>query len=387
MSNVTTLDPAVVEYLLGYVEGYDSAKFLAFSSLALIAYDHITCLDQEFEFFWKGDWSLTRVLYFLNRYLPPLVFILQLFCKLARVWLFASLDSQDSPHRLPQAESFFATAIRTSVAFELVGMFIIEAVLATRVYYMWAHSRPVQYALCTLFTVCIAVAIGFAGRAIHALRGAHLPVFHGNTGCINRGDGLYWPIYLPTFIFQTVLFGATLFRILRRTKTAKNKALVTRLLHDGGLFYFVVLACVLFTGVGSLLVDHPKIAVPALASNFSLAIQSICASHLILNIHSLAADMGSDPKFLLSNIEISRIAARPGKNPNELVVDIGGRGGAALNSPVESPDFGSSFMGLGALRVTCSRGPMTTSRVGLFDYASRVESGKPSLYVQRGKGW
>ena len=66
---------------------------------------------------------------------------------------------------------------------------------------------------------------------------------------------------------------------------------------------------------------------PTLTERFSLsyllAIHSICASRLILSIHSLAADIGSDPVFLLSNIEISRITWRKGATENELIVDLG----------------------------------------------------------------
>lgn len=53
-----------------------------------------------------------------------------------------------------------------------------------------------------------------------------------------------------------------------------------------------------------------------------LAIHSICASHLILSIHSLAEDLGSEPTFLLSNVEISRLVFRVGSNANELVVEV-----------------------------------------------------------------
>ncbi|OCB87663.1 hypothetical protein A7U60_g5189 [Sanghuangporus baumii] len=56
---------------------------------------------------------------------------------------------------------------------------------------------------------------------------------------------------------------------------------------------------------------------------YLFAIHSTCASHLILSIHSLAADIGSDPTFLLSNIEISRVVWRKGASANELIVDLG----------------------------------------------------------------
>ena len=53
-----------------------------------------------------------------------------------------------------------------------------------------------------------------------------------------------------------------------------------------------------------------------------LAVHSICASHLLLSIHSLATSLGSDPVFLLSNIELGRVHWRHGSTANELVVDV-----------------------------------------------------------------
>ena len=45
--------------------------------------------------------------------------------------------------------------------------------------------------------------------------------------------------------------------------------------------------------------------------------------------------MGSSPTFLLSNIEISRVAWRPGNNANELIVEVNADNGSCPSSPVE----------------------------------------------------
>ncbi|KAG1793730.1 hypothetical protein EV424DRAFT_717587 [Suillus variegatus] len=36
----------------------------------LLVYDLLTTFGEEVEYFWSGPWSLSRVLFFLNRYLP-----------------------------------------------------------------------------------------------------------------------------------------------------------------------------------------------------------------------------------------------------------------------------------------------------------------------------
>ncbi|KAH8096924.1 hypothetical protein DFH11DRAFT_1526938 [Phellopilus nigrolimitatus] len=360
MSTASTTDSAALESVLGYVDGFATAKYLALSSFVLLVYDHLTSLDQEFEFFWEGGWSTTRVLYFLVRSTYPLQASATLYShSCAHFTLGYSLSSCKSVHnshydiRINSQNTSCTAAIRTATSFMLFGMFIVEAILITRVYYLWSHSRPVQYALCVTFVVCTSVAIGFAGRAIHVSETLGNSVFQNESGCISAGNGLYWPIFLPTFVSLAILFGATIIRILRPMRVGKNRTVVNRLLRDGGFFYLVVFSeyctslimrnihviCLIvsvgFTGIGSLMLQHPKastasLSIPALLSNSLLAIHSICASHLILSIHSLAADMGSDPTFLLSNIEISRIAWRRGNNPNELIVDVNANADSSL---------------------------------------------------------
>ncbi|KAL5492668.1 hypothetical protein ACEPAI_4115 [Sanghuangporus weigelae] len=230
----------------------------------------------------------------------------------------------------------FLSVARTSASFLVFGVYVVGAILMTRVYFLWTHNRPVQWLICGVFAAGTTVAVVFAAIAIHQLNSKELPnAYHrrptrnyripydlssslllavlNESGCVNVEKGIYWP----------VLFLVTVFRVRTRIASDRNKIVVIRLLRDGGMFYcVVVLASIAFAMSSSLMEDYPKIALPALLSNYLLAIHSICASHLILSIHSLAADIGSDPTFLLSNIEFSRVVWRKGASANELIVGL-----------------------------------------------------------------
>ncbi|KAL5531206.1 hypothetical protein ACEPAG_4082 [Sanghuangporus baumii] len=283
--STSQLDEAIL-----FLQAVASTKYLSIASFAVLVYDHLICLDQEFEFFWKGEWTLTRVLYFINRYIPPVTFIIHL------VYILSPGLSIDVSITLRSASDDCTAVARMSASFLVFGVYVVEAILMTRVYFLWTHNRPVQWLICGVFAAGTTVAVVFAAIAIHQLNSKELPA---------------------------VLFLATVFRIRTPIASCRNKIVVIRLLRDGGIFYCVVLASVAFAMSGSLMEDFPKIALPALLSNYLLAIHSICASHLILSIHSLAADIGSDPTFLLSNIEISRVVWRKGASANELIVDLG----------------------------------------------------------------
>ena len=78
----------------------------------------------------------------------------------------------------------------------------------------------------------------------------------------------------------------------------------------------------------------------------------------MLSIHSLAADLGSDPRFLLSNLEINRIAWKRGAHKNELVVEIDLDTHCSATQPIELDELDADTVDACALRETHSQGPL-----------------------------
>ncbi|KAG2031809.1 hypothetical protein BDR03DRAFT_85818 [Suillus americanus] len=57
------------------MNAFQSAHYLEISCFTLLVYDLLTTFGEEVEYFWSGPWSISRVLFFLNRYLPFVVMI------------------------------------------------------------------------------------------------------------------------------------------------------------------------------------------------------------------------------------------------------------------------------------------------------------------------
>jgi len=95
-----------------------------------------------------------------------------------------------------------------------------------------------------------------------------------------------------------------------------------RLLRDGGMLYFVVFFSVGFSTIGAAMTSQPLINFPAIYSNFVLSMTSICISRVMLGIRSLAAELISDPAWLLNNAELSRVCWKKGPNAGELIIDV-----------------------------------------------------------------
>ncbi|KAG6860828.1 hypothetical protein C0995_007159 [Termitomyces sp. Mi166 len=51
----------------------DKGRQIVFVSFTLIIYEYFITLDKEIQYFWSGRWTPSRVLYLVNRYLPPII--------------------------------------------------------------------------------------------------------------------------------------------------------------------------------------------------------------------------------------------------------------------------------------------------------------------------
>ncbi|KAJ8583970.1 hypothetical protein M405DRAFT_827649 [Rhizopogon salebrosus TDB-379] len=60
---------------ISVLSAFQSAHYLEISCFTLLVYDLLTTFGEEVEYFWSGPWSMSRVLFFLNRYLPFIVMI------------------------------------------------------------------------------------------------------------------------------------------------------------------------------------------------------------------------------------------------------------------------------------------------------------------------
>lgn len=118
-----------------------------------------------------------------------------------------------------------------------------------------------------------------------------------------------------------------------------------------------------------------------------LAIHSVCASHLILSVQSLASYMGSDPVFLLSNIEMARVHWRHGSNANELVVDVDNEADAEASEAQQAMelqhlDYGPQkriILPRTVVQTLRENGSIPSSRVGILEDTSQTSRANSRL--------
>jgi len=293
------------------LEGTEIARMLSIALFSLTIYEYFITLDEEIKYFWKGRWTISRVLFLVNRYLSPSVIVWAVIC-----------------HCIPKpSPEFCKPAIQVSLVFGNIGIGVVQAMLAARIWYLFQGSRTIQYSIVLGFVASLAASFVLLALSIENLQLISTEeiklVFSDfqNVGCKAVRPPHIWRIFLPSLVLHTILYVLTAVRALRNRRLLKHAPIMKRLLRDGGFFYFVVFASVTLTTVFAFLTDYPKINVPAIYSNFVLAATSTAVSRVMLSIHSLAEKLGSDSAWLLTNAQLSRVGWRQGRHEGEIFVE------------------------------------------------------------------
>ncbi|KAH8094645.1 hypothetical protein BXZ70DRAFT_1009940 [Cristinia sonorae] len=274
--STSELSPAELMALLPTIfAALNRTRMLSIASLCWFVYDYALTFDGEIEFFWSGKWTVTRILFFVNRYFPPIILAFaQVLVLVIRCWY---LFQNSLFLRIFILAAFIGCG---STTFIFIGL-------------MWKDMKPLPIEIPGL-------------------------VWDGCMAPITPG---IWRVFTPGVVIHTILYGATTIPALKLKTQGKSSPIMNRLLRDGGAMYLVVFSTVMFSGIGALS-KNLSISTPATYSNFLLSATSIAVSRLILSMHSLAANLSLDPKWLLNNAELSRVQWRKGSRDGEIIVEV-----------------------------------------------------------------
>ncbi|KAI0829051.1 hypothetical protein BC628DRAFT_1417409 [Trametes gibbosa] len=311
------------------LDGVQSTRYLTIAATTCLLYDMFLTLDQEVEYFWKtGRWSLSRVLFFLNRYFPPIVVIL---CLLGLFVPNLSVKVYVECLGLVHANFFLA----------IIALAMVQAVIVLRICYVYSKNLIVRAFVIVCFVACTVVTLAIYGKIWHDVDSVAIALPPGLKldGCTAPPSHQVWKVFLPNLGLHTLLYLATTVPMLRMRRIGKQSRLLNRLVRDGGIFYFSVFgehplatsktfsvrltsqAVAMFSTIGSLS-KSPLVTLPAIYSNLLLAIGAVSVSRLMLSIRSLAQQLSVSPDWLLNNTELSRVNWKHGARNGELIVEI-----------------------------------------------------------------
>ncbi|KAF5337746.1 hypothetical protein D9758_016032 [Tetrapyrgos nigripes] len=356
-----SLSPLQLETIIVSLEATEIARRWAVAAFTLNVWDIIICLDKEIKYFWTGPWTISRALYFWTQSTNA--------GALSEPLPFPIIDDVSS---IPIYQMSCERGIKACFAITVVGLATIQLVLVLRIWYLFPRSLFIR-ALCissfVLSTILSAIFVGQSFSLVHSTKidlsllglspspsasspslspspsspfssslqeGLDLQGFAATlnpvitTGCAVPPPGNFWRMYIPSLVLHTLLFVLTTIRAWRTPNIFQEAPLMRRVLRDGGIFYFVVIAVVGIAAVCSFFTDKPKINVPAIYSGALFCFSSVAISRLMLSIQSVAAHLGYDEFWVLTNVELSRVAWRShkGSHDGEIIVEVDGRIGS-----------------------------------------------------------
>ncbi|KAK0453851.1 hypothetical protein EV421DRAFT_715544 [Armillaria borealis] len=259
------------------VRGLGVVRMCQLVATTIVLYDHAITFGQEVEYIWSKQWSASKILFILNRYLGELVL-------LAEGILFITS---------------YQSNLVSNVFFRFQGYFnaflicIGGAVMSLRVVAMHEASKKILTLVCALLIgelISMVTVLSLSFRTTTALQ---LSQVHA---CIRTGvPHYYWTFYLFPMVLETVLFGLALsvaFKHIRERGLLTGESVLDVLFRDS-IYYFIVIECAFSANAATAFyvtrhgmynkgVFHvPWLQIP---QGVSISITILVVSRLILNL-------------------------------------------------------------------------------------------------------
>ncbi|KAJ3540978.1 hypothetical protein NM688_g6152 [Phlebia brevispora] len=267
----------------------------AVAGFVALLYDHILTrsnfgaqLDLEVDLIWRARPGFVSVVFLLNRYIVPLVLIVDTYGE----FLFIERARSQSHFWVVELSGVAPNSVMFCKVWTVVQSYLtiasfmsIHAVMAIRVYALHSGRRCMRWFLWISDPYHRHVFIIDAKRIILKRDSSETlqPLDHQ---CVGTVPSYLWLAWLPTVVFESLLFAVTLIALIEQDD-CRSLSRLTLILYRDGMLYFVA---VTFCSTFCLLVW--ALAPPTLnglARYFALAIVNITASRMVLNLKSYSA--------------------------------------------------------------------------------------------------
>ncbi|OBZ78450.1 hypothetical protein A0H81_02143 [Grifola frondosa] len=249
-------------------ENLIAAKMFSLASCVMLFYDIAITFGDEVEKIWKQRFTGATVLWFLNRYISPLGYIVIIVSFHDPNWGKAACDRY----------VLYPEVLKIFTAFAIGVIFIL------RLYSIYAKSRYILYSFSALLVAELAVKIwAFTD-------GTSLMLPPGLVGCILTGKSASGKRFVYTWVaelvFDSSVFFATLYRTIylyRRTYFHEALSLIAVIMRDGIMYFAAIFVSNLVTVLIFILAPEDLKAINA---SFSTLITSLMVSRLMLNLRA-----------------------------------------------------------------------------------------------------
>ncbi|KAJ6466199.1 hypothetical protein C8R45DRAFT_1020853 [Mycena sanguinolenta] len=200
--------------------------YVGFAAFSILIWDHVDTFTTEVEYIWKREKGIVAYLFFLNRYLTPLGFIVNLFAYLSPVWIHQHF-------------------IRFEGAMTLIGIHVVGIMMLLRINALYSTNRILVAFVFALWLVMFCV------NAWLLTRGQ--PVMHNPQSGVRACTMIFPPqlsiiasssAWLP-LLYDSVILLLTLTKTLPLLKKGSGTYMIKRLVEDGLIYYTAIFSVTL----------------------------------------------------------------------------------------------------------------------------------------------
>ncbi|KAF8973278.1 hypothetical protein BDZ97DRAFT_673996 [Flammula alnicola] len=254
--------PVAFAHLLGNYEFHTS-------NYVMLVYDHMLTFGEEVEKMWSRPFTLPTLLFYLNRYVTHMQYIV----------------IQVAFHETTWCRRYVKFAGASTASLVAVA----ELIMILRVYALYMGNKYILAFLLALLSGQVIV----SGWAVH--NGMQVPQPPGFPGCVLTGKNSFFAaLWGAPLVTDTCIFILTLWRTVRYMRKHGRMTVMQIMLRDGTLYFMAIFGVnlmntlIYFLALGDL---------KAVGASFSQILTSIMISRLQLNIrYSMPSSGANLPK-------------------------------------------------------------------------------------------
>ncbi|TFK62609.1 hypothetical protein BDN72DRAFT_383656 [Pluteus cervinus] len=250
-------------------------QYCTVASSTLYLYDLLLTLDLEVNLLWPSKWTLFKVVYLLQRYLPLVDTMI-----LVMMWEFGHFNSET-------CESLY----RASGWPFVVGMILSEAILIRRTLAVWGDNRKLQIAiylafLCWMISIYWMLGIYDNTLTYHSSTSS-MPGIHCFTTGKAHFNSLCWVLFTVFDIGLLILISIPAYRAYRsRDDSAVLGSMLAQVVYRDGILYYLCLVALSASNI-ILTLKLPRDYADMLYS-LEMIMYPILTSHVVLHIREQA---------------------------------------------------------------------------------------------------
>ncbi|KAK0461917.1 uncharacterized protein EV420DRAFT_1527892 [Desarmillaria tabescens] len=268
------------------VRGLDVVRICQLVATTVVLYDHVITFGQEVEYIWSKQWSASKTLFILNRYLGEFLLmyasyvIRDVFFRFQGYFnaLLICIGGAVMSLRvvaMHEASKKILTLVGVLLFGELISMVTVLS-LSFRTVKGLATFHPYSYRR------LLTIAVVLQQSSVHACIASGVPHY-------------YWTFYLFPMVLETVLFSLALsvaFRHIRERGLLTGESVLDVLFRDS-IYYFIIIECAFSANVATAfyvtrhgryskgVLHVPWLQIP---QGVSISVTILVVSRLILNL-------------------------------------------------------------------------------------------------------